>query len=164
MLAAVVWVELLSEQLATSKVEVKWPNDIYVDDKKIAGILIETSFQAKRLDAVWMGIGLNVNQRHFALSHGTSLEIITGREWSRDTLLENFLLGIEAHFSTLSRATILYEHYGSKLRWRDEWHSFRCPSGIFEGKISGVDAHGRLQVLTGNETRVFDVKEIEFLH
>ena len=62
-------------------VSVKWPNDIYVDDCKIAGILIENSFSSHLLDTSIIGIGLNVNQKIFAddIPNPTSLAILTER-------------------------------------------------------------------------------------
>jgi BirA family biotin operon repressor/biotin-[acetyl-CoA-carboxylase] ligase len=57
----------VSEFLSTYgiKAQIKWPNDIYVDEKKICGILIENSFRGKSISSSIIGIGLNINQRNF---------------------------------------------------------------------------------------------------
>ena len=62
---------------------IKWPNDIYVDGKKIAGILIEHVLRGDKLQYTIAGIGINVNQEHFPedIPHPTSLLLETGQEW-----------------------------------------------------------------------------------
>ena len=72
---------------------IKWPNDIYVSDRKISGMLVENSLSGHRLRTSVMGIGLNVNQRVFPpeLPNPTSMSLITGREYDLPSLLEEFM-------------------------------------------------------------------------
>ncbi len=155
----------LSSVLTLSKVEIKWPNDIYVDDKKIAGILIETSISKGKLEQVYCGIGINVNQRHFDLPLATSLKITTGRELDRDEILESILISFEGYYSLLERGSMkLMEDYVSKLRWLGVSSWYNISGEKTEGVITGIDELGKLLVQIGNEMRSFNVKEIEFLY
>ncbi|MTI86786.1 MAG: biotin--[acetyl-CoA-carboxylase] ligase [Balneolaceae bacterium] len=80
---------------------IKWPNDVLVDNKKMAGILTETQFSGDKLNKVIVGIGLNVNQRDFwdALSNkATSLFQLTQKEQSREEILAELLQRIEYYY------------------------------------------------------------------
>ena len=74
-------------------VMIKKPNDIYVGDKKIVGILIEHHIQGEILKYSVAGAGINVNQTQFdpALPHPTSLKLITGKAFSREKILEELV-------------------------------------------------------------------------
>lgn len=72
-------------------VSVKWPNDVYVGDRKITGILIENFIEGAYLNKSIVGIGVNINQIHF-LSHApnpVSLRQLTGNTYPLDNCLEN---------------------------------------------------------------------------
>jgi len=94
-------------------VMIKKPNDIYVGDKKIAGILIEHRIQGEQLKYSIAGIGINVNQTVFApeLTHPTSLKLITGKEFSLSTLMEEIVqVGKEYYNKLQNRAFIDLEN------------------------------------------------------
>lgn len=69
---------------------IKWPNDIWVEDSKICGILIENSFSGTSVTGSIVGIGLNLNQKSFdpLLPNPTSLTLLTGREYSLEATLD----------------------------------------------------------------------------
>jgi len=147
------------------KLEVKWPNDIYLNDMKLAGILIESSVFGRSMEWVVVGIGLNVNQRFFTYSNATSLlkEKVNVDRW---TLLEEVCLEFERNIliQTEDVASILTEYY-DRLRWYQETHFFESvPLGVFQGRIIGVDEVGRLEIETNNVVHSFDVKEVKFLN
>ena len=75
------------------KAKIKWPNDIYVGDKKICGVLIENSLRGENLSSSIIGIGLNVNQRNFDvnLPNPTSMILETGFEEDIRSCLEEFM-------------------------------------------------------------------------
>ena len=75
------------------KAKIKWPNDIYVGDKKICGVLIENSLRGENLSSSIIGIGLNVNQRNFDvnLSNPTSMALETGLQEDIKGCLEEFM-------------------------------------------------------------------------
>ena len=88
-------------------ITVKWPNDIYWNDKKLAGILIENSFQANKVKTV-VGIGLNVNQRKFVSNapNPISLRQIVGKSINRAKLLEEICGNILDVYFKMSVAAI----------------------------------------------------------
>lgn len=99
------------------KAKIKWPNDIYVGDKKICGVLIENSLRGKNLSSSIIGIGLNVNQRNFDvnLPNPTSMILETGIEEDIRSCLEEFMDIFQDYLEY--RLPNLREHYLSYL-WR----------------------------------------------
>jgi BirA family transcriptional regulator, biotin operon repressor / biotin---[acetyl-CoA-carboxylase] ligase len=80
---------------------IKWPNDIYYHNKKLGGILIENVVQKRRLKASVVGIGLNVNQMHFAFRGPTSLSLVCQRTYSLQQLLTQILVRLEHNYLQL---------------------------------------------------------------
>lgn len=85
---------------------IKWPNDIWIADRKICGILIENSFSGEYLKDSIVGIGLNLNQTAFdpALPNPTSLRLLTGREYAPGTALDDLYKAICRRAEQLSDA------------------------------------------------------------
>ena len=80
--------DVLSDELTDQSVKIKWPNDILVDEKKIAGILIENSLRGSNIDHSIVGIGMNVNQIQFTESlNATSLKSILNRDFPIEDVL-----------------------------------------------------------------------------
>ncbi|MCL2435049.1 MAG: biotin--[acetyl-CoA-carboxylase] ligase [Lentimicrobiaceae bacterium] len=92
--------------LYANNVKIKKPNDIYVGDEKIAGILIEHHIQGEKLNYSIAGIGINVNQIQFdeALTNPTSLKLLTGREFNRETILEEIVQVGEEYYNKLQNS------------------------------------------------------------
>jgi BirA family biotin operon repressor/biotin-[acetyl-CoA-carboxylase] ligase len=115
-----------------------------------------------------VGIGINVNQRHFPpqLANATSLAKILQREYSLDTLLSQLCSYIESWYLRLraGHENEIERSYLSRLFRYGETGWYRLPGGgVIEGKITGVSPPGKLELLTQNGTCLFDLKEIEFL-
>jgi BirA family transcriptional regulator, biotin operon repressor / biotin---[acetyl-CoA-carboxylase] ligase len=155
--------DLLS-QMCSATVQIKWPNDILINELKICGILIENQLSGDRITNAVVGIGLNINQRHFASSTATSLALITSQAYELQLVLELLLGHLETYYLHLR------QHHYEKLRaaylkhlYRiNEDHSFLSHERKFEGKIVGIDAHGRLRIRTDGEEKVFGIKEVAF--
>ncbi len=164
-LVAVVIRETLQHMMPLAKVEIKWPNDIYLNERKVAGILIESILTGKNIEALFCGVGINVNQEKFnGLDTATSILKETQHATSRHELLEAMLLRFEQQYLRLSeKFGPVLEQYLMHLRWRNEWHIFKTNNGTFQGCITGIDAHGRLEMKTSKSTRHFDVKEITYV-
>ena len=82
------------ENLFQLKTELKWPNDVLIKNKKVAGVLIESSSKGEKIERVVIGIGINVNQTSFQGSYNiqpTSLKLETGENIERETLLAELL-------------------------------------------------------------------------
>ena len=166
-LAVADWLTPLVPQGA-SRVRIKWPNDIYVDDNKICGMLITNRVTGDRLSASIVGIGLNVNQRVFPdwVPNPTSLSLLTGREWPLEELLAGLLAAIQARYEELRREPpgTLDAPYLARLLRRGEKATYLYQSQTIEATITGVNRFGHLQLVTpAGEALSCQMKEIQFL-
>lgn len=148
--------------------KVKWPNDIYVGNRKIAGVLIENVIQGKTIVRSIVGIGLNVNQKDFGSLNATSISLETGMAYSLDEVLFSFIGAFNSKLKEMERDAI-HDEYHSQLYWLGEQRNFEDMHGEkIEGTITGVDEIGRLCVdVIFDEVvqqRVFSLKEIKFLN
>ena len=75
------------QQFLLQGIAIKWPNDIYIQGKKVAGVLIESAIKGRQLQHAVIGVGLNVNQTTFSVPTATSLHLMLGCEVERQTLL-----------------------------------------------------------------------------
>ncbi|MFZ6011863.1 MAG: biotin--[acetyl-CoA-carboxylase] ligase [Bacteroidota bacterium] len=148
-----------------SNIEVKWPNDVLINGKKVCGILVENQIHGSRFTNSVIGIGLNINQEEFALPTATSLALIRGQKVDLAGTLEILLANLESRYLQLrqQKLTLLKDDYLRALYWRNELHTFSSHDKTFEGVIRNVDDIGRLQVETDEGLRVFDLKEISYI-
>ena len=143
-------------------VSIKWPNDIYMGDKKICGVLIENRLQGNVIVDSIIGIGLNVNQTEFVSDapNPVSLRQLLGREIDREALLHDFLETLE----TVSSSETTYSAYRNKLFRLGKQAVFSDETGRFEGTIQDVETDGRLLIkdLSG-QARRYAFKEVQFV-
>jgi len=147
---------------------VKWPNDIYVNNDKIAGILIENTIMGNLLEDSVAGIGLNVNQVKFMSDapNPVSMKMITGTQYDLKDSLTKLASALDKRYKqVLSEKFIqLREEYTAKLFRLNEWAGFRDGTGVFTGRIISVSENGRLQVETNSGSiNEYSFKEIEFI-
>jgi BirA family biotin operon repressor/biotin-[acetyl-CoA-carboxylase] ligase len=148
---------------------IKWTNDIYVDDRKLVGILIEHLYTGATLSRTIVGIGINVNQREFSpdLPNPVSMALLTGREFDLAEVLSRFEGALQRRYVQLRSGEWdrLQADYHARLYRRDEWHRFALPDGSrFEGAIRGVKPMGDLIIEHRNgEVKSFLFKEVEFI-
>ncbi len=149
-------------------VSVKWPNDIYVGDKKIGGVLIETNIKGSTLALSYVGIGININQEEYISDapNPVSLKNLTKTNFDIDTCLEQVLLKIHNWYRQLRAGS--FEYINSQYRLRmfraGKWAQYKIGEKIVEGKITGIDEYGRLALKTRvNEQFYFQFKEIEYI-
>ena len=145
---------------------IKWPNDIYVRNRKICGMLIESGLDGKRVDWSVIGIGINLNQKEFPVEviHPVSLTMLTGETYDVQAELEAFCEHFLRRFGE-NRAS-LREEYEQSLYRKDERYSYTdCATGqTFEGIIRGTNEDARLVVeLTDGSSRTFAFKEISYI-
>lgn len=148
----------------TPGVKIKWPNDILVNEKKVCGILIESSLAGARVQFVIVGIGLNINQTVFRNPRATSLKLETGKEYNLNQELNELLQLLEARYLRFREGNLaaIRADYHLQLYRVGERHLFAVGRTRFYGTIEAVDEFGRLQVLTDEGIRKFDLKEIAF--
>lgn len=164
-LAVCVAVKNLVESTLEEQTHIKWPNDIYVGRKKIAGILIENSLQGQKLRSSICGIGLNVNQLEFKTEKAQSLAGISGKEFDRKVLRENLSKELNFTYQLLKsgKREMLKQAYEACLFGKGEKLTFSSSGNTFEGEIMGIGKMGKLHILVDEEIRSFANKEIEFI-
>lgn len=144
--------------------EIKWPNDILVDGKKISGILIENNVRAGKVKSMIFGIGLNINQQSFLNLRATSMALIRGAEFSIDEVSLQLTKEFNHWISFVGG-----DHQALKLVYLNQLyglnaiHRFQSQSQEFEGVIVGVNDFGDLEINILGEIRSFKNKEISFL-
>lgn len=160
----------LAEVLTTfvEDVKIKWPNDIYVGQKKIAGILIENTIKGMQLETSVVGVGLNLNQELFApvIPNPVSLKILTGKEYDVKEVLSMLLTKLKDYEKWLKdgKQDEIDNIYMSALFRGQNWHLYRDKSDEFEAKISGIGSYGQLQLkVRSGEIREYMFKEVEFV-
>ncbi len=129
-------------------ITLKWPNDVYWNDKKISGTLIENTIDSKGIKSCVFGIGLNVNQLvfHSDAPNPVSLAKILGHEVDRDEVLKKILDGFEKYYELLRRADYMDVSgiYHLSLYRRKGFHPYRDANGEFEGALVEVEDDGHL--------------------
>jgi BirA family biotin operon repressor/biotin-[acetyl-CoA-carboxylase] ligase len=153
-------------KMGFERVAIKWPNDIYVDGKKIAGILIENTLSANKIANCIVGIGLNVNQIQFSPSiNATSLAILTDKEFDLEQLLSDLLKHIEYRYLQLKagKNTQLKQDYLNVLLGYLKPLHYLVNNERVTGIIRGVSASGKLQVEINAQVKEFDLKEISLI-
>lgn len=157
--------KVVSSKCLTDQVEVKWPNDIYVNKKKIGGILIENQYKGNHLKQSVIGLGLNVNQTNFENSRATSLRLLTQKEHSVKTILLAILQELEnIYFEIkLGNYSMLNELYLEDLMNYGVEKSYRVEKKKIRGTIKNVQNNGTLVLESKRELKYFQFKEIEYV-
>ena len=169
---------LISEVVALAMVDalryygigakIKWTNDIYVGDKKLAGILIEHKLSGSNLSRTVVGIGLNVNQMEFSseLPNPVSMRQLTRLELDCAEVLSRVAEALMARYEILRQGEEerLQTDYQELLYRRDALHWYFLPDGSrFRGTIRGVEPTGALRIENEKGVeRTFLFKEVEF--
>lgn len=150
-------------------IRIKWPNDIYWKDKKIAGILIENSLQGKVIENSVIGVGLNLNQQIFPieLPNPVSLRQITANEYDKEYVLDLLLNEFFQLYGSLKRREkqVIEDEYMLDLYRVNDYYWFEDTNGKFQAKIDNVlpSGHLVLRTLQSNEERKYAFKEVVFL-
>ena len=161
-------VTVLSRYLPGHEVCIKWPNDIYVSDRKICGILIENSITQSGINHCIVGMGINVNQTRFFSDapNPVSMTMLTGREYAPRALAEEIIGEIlrETAAITADDTAGLQKRYSSML-WRREgyWpYTDNLRGERIMARIAGVAPDGilTLELADSGGHRSFAFKEV----
>lgn len=164
--------DVLTEILTQSQydIKIKWPNDILVAKKKIAGILIENTYQNNGIANSIIGIGLNVNQTGFGemSSTATSLKILMNKSFDRLAVLENLCGKLEKWYFKLKENKLaeIDASYFERLYGLNQQHVFWDQTKKeFLAEIKDVRLDGKLGLLISEsqELKYFDVKELSWV-
>lgn len=156
------------QSISLIKFQIKWPNDILAENKKIGGVLIENSFKNQKEIVSIIGIGINVNQLHFEnLPQASSLALLESKTFDKEEIM--MLIAKQLQFNLENAKKI-----GSNFYW-DRYHELLYKRGVvsafedangnrFVGKIIAVTLEGKLQLELENDVQsIFDIKEIKML-
>jgi BirA family biotin operon repressor/biotin-[acetyl-CoA-carboxylase] ligase len=146
---------------------IKWPNDIYINDSKVAGILIENQIQGILIKSTVIGIGLNVNQLEFSYPTATSIAQFKKTDYPLEQILQLLVKNIENEFEVMDKLSHneLNTNYLNHLYKYKEKHMYSDTNSVFEGIIEGVNEDGTLNVYKIKEAQTmrYSLKEIRFL-
>jgi BirA family transcriptional regulator, biotin operon repressor / biotin---[acetyl-CoA-carboxylase] ligase len=146
---------------------IKWPNDIYVINDKIAGLLIESSIMKNQIESTIAGIGLNINQDKFISNapNPVSLKIIIRRKSDLTTCLNEVASDLDARYKQLTEdKNRIREEYISQLFHLNEWHEYKDNNGRFSGRIKSISDFGRLNIeMRTGKMKEYSFKEVDFI-
>lgn len=152
------------------RADIKWPNDIYVRNKKLSGILIESALEGENMAWSVIGVGLNLNQTDFPaeLLNPVSLCRLSGKKYALEDTLERIMELVPSYIeqtgSEEGREAML-EKYLSRLYRKGELCDYTDTSdgSVLKGRICGISPKGKLLVETGGIVKEFDFKEISYI-
>lgn len=153
----------------TDGITLKWPNDVYWNDKKISGTLIETSVDSRGIKKCIFGIGLNINQKVFLSDapNPVSLCQIVGHEVDREEVFQKIVDAFEKYYELLRRADYMDVAglYHLALYRRKGYHWYEDKEGKFEGAFVEVEDDGHL-ILHDKQgvIRSYTFGEIQFVN
>lgn len=160
----------LADFLKSEKAEVtiKWPNDIYVGNKKLAGMLIENSVKANHIDSSIIGIGLNLNQERFVSDapNPVSLKHLTGKDYVVEDVAPKIWELIKFWFDKLQAGGFeeIDSNYFNQIYRANEWAMFAKNGIQFEARITGIGEFGQLILEERNGSlSEYMFKEVEFV-
>jgi BirA family transcriptional regulator, biotin operon repressor / biotin---[acetyl-CoA-carboxylase] ligase len=150
-------------------IKIKWPNDIYIKNKKASGILIENIISGNAFQCSVIGIGININQENFISDapNPVSLNNITGTYYDLKECLGILCSCLDERYFQLKEGgyEILEEEYLDVLYKKGELASFVYQDQMIEATIMGISEEGKLilETLT-KEILACNFKEIEFIN
>ena len=148
-------------ELGIRELAIKWPNDIYWQDKKIAGILVENAIIGNEVKYSIAGIGLNINQTDFRSDapNPVSLKQITGKEYDIAALMQRLYEAIQE----VLREEV-WSEYKSHLYRREGFWPFEDKNGSFQARIEDILPTGEivLRDQEGNQ-RIYHFKQVRYI-
>lgn len=147
---------------------IKWPNDIYWKERKIAGILIENNLTGSNLSECIIGAGVNINQQKFLspAPNPVSLTQITGKYYDRTNILRNILQRFAGYYEELKNRNTgnIADRYHAALFRKEGFHPYADRDGTFIARILRTEPGGFLVLRdTDGRERNYAFKEVSFL-
>lgn len=164
-MAMAVAVHGVLKKFAGDVVKIKWPNDLFLRDRKAGGILIETVVSSGIWKAAVVGIGLNINQTDFGelAEKAVSLKQLTGKEYDTIAVAKELCSEINMLLKTWeTEPERIVTAYHQHLYKQGEWVKLKQGTRVFSAQIKGVNAAGQLVVQHALE-EAFDVGEVAWV-
>lgn len=161
--------DVLDGLLPADKLTVKWPNDLFFGDRKLCGILINSTIHGLDMGVSVVGIGLNVNQMQFMdwPTHPISMKMILGKEVALEALLKDLVVAVDRRVQLLRTeegVAQIKKDYLNRLYCYHTWADYDVNGQRVKRYITGIDAFGRLETLDeAGKLLVYDLKEINFV-
>jgi BirA family biotin operon repressor/biotin-[acetyl-CoA-carboxylase] ligase len=154
------------EDAVGERAEIKWPNDVLIRRKKVAGVLVETSAQAGAVDYVVLGIGLNVNQAEFPddlAEHATSLFLETSLAYDQTTLFVNLMKFLDANYARLKSGNTesILNMWRAHCEMFGKHITFYQGDSKREGVALDIDERGFLKVKIEEKEELLSQAEIQ---
>jgi BirA family biotin operon repressor/biotin-[acetyl-CoA-carboxylase] ligase len=147
-------------------IHIKWPNDLIIKNKKIAGFIIDNLVQKSNIHTSVIGIGVNINQLKFNFFSplATSISLENNCNYNLDDMKNNLLSCIENRYINFEKNSTLYNEYLNYLYLKDKFSFFEINLKRVEAKIINVSEKGELFVQFKNDKiESFLLDEIKFL-
>ncbi len=143
------------EELVQQKIHIKWPNDLFMNDRKAGGLLIENTFRGQQWNWSTIGIGINLNQTEFSSSagHPISLNQVTGLLYDPEEIARKLHKHLFSNINIIGETDLntIQQSYNSRLYQRDRLVQLRKDNEVFQCTIKEVDASGQLIVDDGTK-------------
>ena len=154
------------EYFTSKKFKIKWPNDIYIENNKIGGILIENMLSNGKIATSILGVGLNINQEHFLnLPRAVSLKNVKYHNYNLISVLEVLLKKIDVYYLILRKGKFdeINNLYIDKMLGFEQERIFNEKGNLFKAIVKGVNKQGQLILeLENGYQQVFSFKEISW--
>lgn len=153
----------------TDDIRIKWPNDIYWKERKIAGILIENDIEGRCIGNSVIGVGININEQSFpsGLLNPVSLLQITGSVHDRDYILNIFQREFFLLYRDFQQGEVkaIEDEYMLDLYRVNGYYWYEDKNGRFMAEIDDVlpSGHLVLRIMDTNEERKYAFKEVAFV-
>jgi BirA family biotin operon repressor/biotin-[acetyl-CoA-carboxylase] ligase len=156
--------DLFSRYAGPEDVTIKWPNDLFWNDRKAGGILIENQFRGTQWVLAIAGIGININQVVFDIGSRTpvSLRQIAGRSFDVPALARELGVFLDRRYSEWEAGSRLIDAYNRVLYRRGQEVQLKKDNAVFRTRVEGVSPKGELETKDVMDRR-FHFGEVEWV-
>ena len=154
-------------QFLEQKIEIKWPNDVFVDNKKISGILINNIVKDGLINSSVIGIGINVNQTNFNNKYiATSMKLLNRKDFELNEIEKMLMKNIKKQSMILldKKISLLSSRYNNHLYGKNLYSLFVINKKRIYAKVIEVNQNGKIKLMFGDsEVNEFFQDEVKLL-